>query len=95
VLGELGVAAAAPPSASTPVWFASTTFVTSERTGVFHAAVERGAWVGAGTLLGYVSDYFGDGRHEVRSPAAGVVLYVRSVPSVVEGGQVAFIGQVK
>lgn len=95
VLGGLGIAAVEPPPASTPVWFAGTSFVTSDRTGVFHAAVERGAWVGAGTLLGHVTDYFGDGRHEIRSPAAGVVLYVRSVPSVVEGGQVAFIGQVK
>ncbi len=89
VLGALAAAPEAPSPAAAPVWLDSTAFVTSAHGGVFHRSVERGAC----TLLGYVTGHDGRGRHEIRSPAAGVVLYVRSVPSVVAGGQVAFIGR--
>lgn len=78
--------------AGSPVWFDEVLFVTSERAGVFRPAVERGAWVTAGTLLGYVDDFAGGESVPVRAPRAGVVLYLRAVPSIVRGAQVAFIG---
>lgn len=78
--------------AGSPVWFDEVLFVTSERAGVFRPAVERGAWVAAGTPLGYVDDFAGGESVPVRTPRAGVVLYLRAVPSIVRGGQVAFIG---
>ena len=41
-----------------------------------------------------MTDYFGRIIHEARAPAAGVVLYICSVPSMKKGGAVASIGEV-
>lgn len=93
-LGALGMVDAPEHTASRPVWLDKTAFVTSEHGGIFQPSVERGAYVAAGTLLGQVTNYYGADRYEVRAPVAGVVLYVRAVPAIAAGDQVAFLGVV-
>lgn len=44
--------------------------------------------------VGYITDYFGQKIQELRSTAAGVVLYICSVPSMAKGATVANIGVV-
>ena len=58
------------------------------------AAVEKMQSVAEGTLLGRVTDPFGNVLHEVRAPFAGEVLYVVGTPPVTEGEPLAFVGQV-
>ena len=85
---------AAEPIAN-PVWIESIASATSEEAGIFYPLVKRGAYVAAGTPLGYVTDYFGKKIFEAKAPAAGVVLYICSVPSMAKGGTIANVGVVK
>ena len=92
VLMSAGLLGGPAAPAGPAVWFDDVLFVTSDRAGVFRAAVERGAWVAKGTPLGYVDDFAGGESVAVSAPRAGVVLYLRAIPSITRGGQVAFIG---
>ena len=47
-----------------------------------------------GTLLGRITDPFGNVLHEMRAPFAGEVLYVVGTPPVSEGEPLAYIGVV-
>ena len=80
---------------ASPVWIDSVASVTSDEPGIFYPLVKRGSHVAAGTPLGYVTDFFGRKVFEARSPAAGVVLYVCSVPSMTKGGTIANVGVVR
>jgi predicted deacylase len=85
---------AVEPVAS-PVWIESVRSVTSDEAGIFYPLVKRGSYVAAGMTLGYVTDYFGRKVFEAKAPAAGVVLYICSVPSMAKGGTIANVGVVK
>jgi uncharacterized protein len=77
-----------------PVWIEKLANVGSEQAGILHPLVERGRYVESGTKIGYVTNYLGKTIHEIRSPAAGVVLYIRAVPSLTKDDTVASIGVV-
>ena len=77
-----------------PVWIDRLADVSSEQSGIFYPSVERGNYVEAGATIGRVTDYVGRAIAEVRSAAAGIVLYIRAVPSVNKGDSVASIGVV-
>jgi predicted deacylase len=44
--------------------------------------------------VGYLTDYVGNRILEVRSPVAGVVLFIRAMPSMTQGETIANIGVV-
>jgi predicted deacylase len=77
-----------------PVWIERLATVTSDTGGTFFPVVKRGSYVETGTKIGYVTDYLGRLMSELRASAAGVVLYVRAVPSLAPGETVASIGVV-
>jgi hypothetical protein len=79
---------------ASPVWLERLVNASADQGGVFHPAVTRGSYVARGTTLGRVTDYLGRFVADVRAPEAGVVLYVRAVPSLVKGDTVASIGVV-
>ncbi len=81
-----------PELVTTPVWIARTEVLRSPVTGVWHAQVERGLTVARGALLGYVTDFFGGSRVEIRAPFAGEVLYVVGTPAMNAGEPVAMVG---
>ena len=74
------------------MWIQRVETVSSEQTGIFYPLVKRGAYVEQGMRLGYVTDYVGKTIFEARAPAAGVVLYIRAVPSMTKGEAVANVG---
>jgi uncharacterized protein len=76
-----------------PVWFGKIDTVTSDQAGIFYPLVQRGSYVESGTKIGTVTDYFGKTIYEAHAPAAGVVLYICSVPSMKKGDTVANIGE--
>jgi predicted deacylase len=82
------------PFVQNPVWIEKVETVTSDQEGIFYPVVNRGNYVVAGTEIGYVTDYFGNTIRELRSPVAGVVLYVCALPTMNKGGTVANIGVV-
>ncbi len=75
-----------------PVWIEKVATVASEQTGIFYPLVKRGTYVEQGMKIGYVTDYVGKTIFEARAPVAGVVLFVRAVPSMTKGETVANIG---
>jgi uncharacterized protein len=77
-----------------PVWIERLADVTSEASGIFYPLVRRGAYVEAGMKIGYVTDFVGRVVYDARAKAAGVLLYVRAVPSISKGDPIASVGVV-
>jgi uncharacterized protein len=84
-----------PTIVENPVWVERIAGMTSDQTGVFYPRVKRGTYVEKGMLVGYVTDYVGKTILEARAPEAGVVLYIRAVPSMTKGEAIANIGVVR
>ena len=78
-----------------PIYLERTQVLTSPETGIWYPQVERGHTVGEGTVVGYVTDFFGQRTGAVRAPFAGVVLYVVGTPAMSKGEPVAMIGREK
>ena len=77
-----------------PVWLDASTRLGADSAGMFFATVGRGAYVAEGAVVGYTTDYLGRRTGEVRSPTAGVVTFIRGVPSMWKGATLAVIGRV-
>ncbi|HWO02512.1 MAG TPA: M14 family metallopeptidase [Blastocatellia bacterium] len=92
VMRYLKMLPGSPSSIEHPVWIQKIGSVASEQTGIFYPLVRRGTYVEQGMKLGYVTDYVGKTIFEARSPVAGVVLFIRAVPSMTKGETVANIG---
>ncbi|HEY7113658.1 MAG TPA: M14 family metallopeptidase [Thermoanaerobaculia bacterium] len=92
VMRHLEMLPGEPDPVEHPVWIESVKTVSSDRTGIFYATAARGAYVSEGARLGYVTDFTGQKVFEARSPAAGIVLYVCSVPSMKKGDTIANVG---
>ncbi len=75
-----------------PIWLERTEVLRSPATGTWHAAVERGHTVTRGTLLGTLTDFFGNTIAEIRAPFAGEVLYIVATPAMSKGEPVGMIG---
>jgi predicted deacylase len=78
-----------------PIYLERTQVLTSPETGIWYPLVERGHTVGEGTVIGYVTDFFGRRAGEVRAPFGGAVLYVVGTPAMSKGEPVAMIGREK
>jgi hypothetical protein len=94
VMAELGMLDAPSVRVARPLWIEPAQVVTAPATGVWHPVVEKMQSVAAGTLIGRLTDPFGNLLHEVRAPLAGEVLYVVATPPVSQGEPLAFVGRV-
>ena len=80
-----------PEVVKNPIWLEGGEVLRSEANGIFYPLVERGHTVSQGTLLGYVTDFFGKKLFDVKAPFAGEVLYVLGTPPVSKGEPLAFV----
>lgn len=94
VMRHLKMLPGAPTPADHPVWIDHLADVSSEQAGIFYPLVKPGSYAEAGMKLGYVTDFWGRPVADARAREAGVVLYVRAVPSVGKGDTVASVGVV-
>lgn len=78
-----------------PIWIDRNEVLRSKATGIFYPLVQRDQKVSAGTLLGYVTDFFGQRTMEVKAPFEGIVLYILGTPPVSEGEPLAFVGHIQ
>ncbi len=78
-----------------PIWIDRTEVLRSPITGMFQALVQPDQSVARGTLLGVLTDFFGNVVQEIRSPFAGIVLYIVATPPVSQGEPLGMIGRVK
>ncbi|MBZ5496983.1 MAG: succinylglutamate desuccinylase/aspartoacylase family protein [Acidobacteriia bacterium] len=83
-----------PERVEHPVWIEKIHTIASERNGIFYPLVRRGTYVAEGMAVGYLTDYVGNKILEARAPAAGIVLFIRAVPSMTKGETIANIGVV-
>jgi predicted deacylase len=93
VMRSLKMLAGKPTPVEHPLWIGHITVLTSEQDGVFFPLVGPEAYVQKGTLIGYVTDYFGKRVWDAAAPVSGVIVYVGAVPSMKKGGTVAYIGE--
>ncbi len=77
-----------------PVWLDAGVRIAADSAGMFFATVDRGTTVAEGMKVGYTTDYLGRVTGEIRSPAAGVVTFIRGVPSAWKGATLVNIGRV-
>jgi predicted deacylase len=94
VMRHLKILPGAPSPVENPVWIGALHNVAAGEGGLFRPSVERGSFVSKGMKIGAVTDFFGKTLFEARAPEAGVVLYVRAIPSAAKGETLASIGAV-
>jgi predicted deacylase len=94
VLGALHMVERPVRPVARPVWLDASTRLAADSAGMFFATVARGAMVSEGAKIGTTTDYLGRATGEVRSPTAGVVTFIRGVPSMWKGSTLAVIGRV-
>ena len=95
VMRALKMLPGAAKSVEHPVWIEKTVTMSAEDAGIFYPSVKRGTYVDRGTKMGYATDYLGKTISEARAPEAGVVTFIRAVPSLKKGDTIATIGVVK
>ncbi|MFQ5817807.1 MAG: succinylglutamate desuccinylase/aspartoacylase family protein [Terriglobia bacterium] len=95
LLRHLRMLAGEPERVEHPIWIDRSEVLRSSATGIFYAALEPGETVARGTLVGTLTDFFGNKLAEVRAPFAGVVLYVVTTPPVSTGEPLAMIGHIQ
>lgn len=95
VMGHLKMTKRAVVPVKNPVWIEKLVNLTAEQDGMLHPAVDRAASVVAGAKIGVVTDYLNRPKQDIVSPEAGVVLFIRAVPSLKKGDTIASIGVVK
>ncbi len=78
-----------------PIWIDRNEVLRSPATGIFHALVQPDQSVARGTLLGVLTDFFGNTVQEIRSPFAGIVLYIVATPPVSQGEPLGMVGHIK
>src|SRR6266567_4266695 len=76
-----------------PLFFERTEVLRSPGTGVWHSRVERGQSVQKGSVIGVLTDFFGNPQAEIRAPFGGIVLYVVATPAMSQGEPMGMIGE--
>jgi uncharacterized protein len=95
VMRQLKMLPGAAKLVEQPVWIEKLANVASERNGIFYASVKRGTYVEKGMKIGFITDHVGRVLEELHAPDAGVVTFIRAVPSLKKGDTIANIGVVK
>lgn len=75
-------------------WVGHDQRVRADGGGMFYATVSRGSRVTKGAKIGYITDYVGRKVSDVLAPQAGVVSFIRGVPSLTKGATIVTIVEV-
>jgi uncharacterized protein len=90
---QMGGSVAAP--VRNPVWVEKIVTLTADRDGMFQPTVDRDAHVAKGAKIGIVTDYLNRPLQDVTATDAGIIMFIRAVPSLKKGDTMANIGVVK
>jgi predicted deacylase len=94
VMRHLKMLPGAPVPVEHPVWIDHLADVASDHAGIFYPLVKPGTYVAAGMKVGHVTDFVGRTIGDLHAREAGVLLYVRALPTVARGDTVASVGVV-
>jgi predicted deacylase len=95
VMAHLKMTDGTPRTAAKTVWIERIVSIAAEQDGMFHPQVSRDAHVTKGATVGTVSDYWNKTIATVTAPEAGIVMFVRALPSLRKGDTVVNIGVVQ
>ena len=95
VMGHLKMTTRPVTPVKNPIWIEPVVTVAAEQDGMFHPRVDRDAHITKGAPIGFVTDYFGRRIRDIASPEAGIVLFIRALPSLKKGDTIASVGVVK
>jgi uncharacterized protein len=93
VMRHLGMLPGPREMVKEPFWIESSEVLLSPGTGTWHPTVQPDQRVEQGAVLGRLTNYFGEVIAEVKSPMAGVVLYVVVSPAMGKGEPLAMVGR--
>jgi uncharacterized protein len=95
VMNYLKMTTSGPRPVANPTWVERIVTMSAEQDGMFYPAVQRDAHVSKGDRIGTIRDYFGKSIAEVSAPDAGIIMFVRALPSLKKGDTIANIGIVR
>ena len=95
VMRHLKMLAGVAKPVAQPVWVEKILSIPSEQNGIFYPSVRRGTYVEKGMKVGYVTDHVGRVIDEAHAPDAGIIMFIRAVPSLKKGDTIANVGVVK
>lgn len=85
VLGSRGMIARTVAQLSKVTYVSGGSRVAAEKPGMFFATARRDTVVAENAIVGYTTDYLGRKTGDVRAPVAGLVTFIRGVPSMWAG----------
>jgi len=95
VMAQLKMTDGRPRAVAKPIWVERIVALTAEQDGVLRPQVARDAHVAKGARIGIVTDYWNKTIAEITAPEAGIVMFVRALPTLRKGDTIANIGVVK
>jgi len=93
VLRELKMMEEGPAALEKATYLDPAEVIVSPETGILYPQVRPDQKVKAGDILAQITDFFGKGIAEVRSPLEGVVLYIVATPPIVKGQPIGCVGR--
>jgi len=95
VMRHLGMIEGEPEFVSNPVWIDRYEVIYSKHDGLFFPLTQMGYYVQEGEKVGYVTDYLGEVKEEVRAPFSGIILYIINTPPANNGEPLFEVGRIK
>ena len=84
-----------PDIMADPVWIDRYEVIYSQTDGLFYPQAEMGHYVAKGQKVGYVTDFLGQVKEDVRAPFSGILLYIINTPPTSKGEPLFEVGRVK
>jgi predicted deacylase len=85
VMKTLGMLEGTPFVNESPIYLLNLKSVLSNYDGILYTFIEKGQYITSGTLIGYITDYWGNVLEEYHSPITGIVVAVIVSPSIKKG----------
>ncbi|NQT79828.1 MAG: succinylglutamate desuccinylase/aspartoacylase family protein [Candidatus Aminicenantes bacterium] len=84
-----------PEFVSDPIWIDHYEVIYSNMDGLFYPQTKMGYYVTKGQKLGYITDYLGNKKKELRAPFSGIILYIINTPPISKGKPIFEVGRIK
>lgn len=93
-LGALKMIARTPKGVANPTYITAGTRVTADKGEMFYPTVARDTRVQKDQVVGYTTDYVGRRTGDIKSPVAGLVSFIRPVPSASPGATLVNVAEI-
>jgi predicted deacylase len=95
VMRLFGMIEGKPEPVANPVWIDRYEVVYSNHDGLFYPLTKMGYYVTKGQKVGYITDFLGEVKQELRAPFSGMILYIINTPPTSKGEPLFEVGRVK